>query len=103
VPVGIGEADADQDPEVRPGSVAGPGGDESGAQPIELIPIGDVEREMVGALRRGLTAERAAESLWLLSGPEAWNLAQRLEWPLRRYIDWYHRCARTVLLEEASV
>ena len=57
----------------------------------------------LGALRRGLTAEQAAESLWLLSGPEAWNLAQRRKWSLRRYIDWYHRCARAVLLEEAPV
>jgi AcrR family transcriptional regulator len=57
----------------------------------------------LGALRRGVTAEQAAEALWLLSGPEAWNLAQRRRWSLRRYIDWYHRCARAVLLEEVPV
>lgn len=53
----------------------------------------------LGALRDGLTAHAAKESLWMLSGLEPFQLAARRQWSLDAYTDWYWRCARSLLLD----
>ena len=53
----------------------------------------------LGALRDGLTAQAAKESLWMLSGLEPFQLAARRQWSLDAYTDWYWRCARSLLLD----
>lgn len=52
----------------------------------------------LGALRDGLPAEVATESLWMLSGLEPFRLAMGRGWSLDAYADWYLRCARALLL-----
>lgn len=52
----------------------------------------------LGALRAGLSRQRAAESLWLLTGLEPWALAQRSGWSRSAYEAWYLTCIRALLL-----
>lgn len=52
----------------------------------------------LGALRADLSPRRAKESLWLLSGLEPWQLAQRRGWSRAAYERWYLTCARALLL-----
>jgi AcrR family transcriptional regulator len=53
----------------------------------------------LGALRDGITSKQAAESLWMLSGLEPFQLAMRRRWSVDAYADWYLRCARALLLD----
>lgn len=52
----------------------------------------------LGALRPGLSPQRARASLWLLSGLEPWALAQRSGWSRSAYEAWYLTCIRALLL-----
>jgi AcrR family transcriptional regulator len=53
----------------------------------------------LGALRADISPRRAKESLWLLSGLEPWQLAQRRGWSRSAYERWYLACARALLLD----
>lgn len=53
----------------------------------------------LGALRTGVSRQHAKEALWLLGGLEPWHLAQQRGWSRRRYEEWFHTCARALLLD----
>jgi AcrR family transcriptional regulator len=50
-------------------------------------------------LRNGLAPQQAKESLWLLGGLEPWALAQHRGWTRQQYEEWFHTCARALLVE----
>ena len=53
----------------------------------------------LGALRKGVSRQHAKEALWLLGGLEPWRLAQQRGWSRRKYEQWFHACARALLLD----
>lgn len=53
----------------------------------------------LGQLRPGITRRQAKESLWMLGGLEPWRLAMKQGWSRRRYEQWFHTCARALLVD----
>ena len=52
----------------------------------------------IGALRPGLTADRAADMLWFYFGASAWSSVQQLAWDWDEAAGWLHSQAASALL-----
>lgn len=73
----------------------------AGQEDGRLLGMGATVDRLVelGALRPDISSRRAKESLWLLTGLEPWQLAQRRGWSRAAYERWYLVCARALLLD----